>query len=519
MKITTPKGNNFLILFLYSFHPHSQFRIPHQTLTTMEDQTAGIISEPGAVEEPLAPNRKLNLTSLMNHRQGDVSWVNENTAILVIHGIGNQFPLETLDLFGRGLIKQYKKVFGDSFTISHRVVPKPATGNEIWFDNVVRLTKDGEPFHIDIYEYYWANHTEGQASYSDINNWLNGVVKGAKTFYQKNAKLGMRYKDSSFFFSKKTGAFRPLRYRLFISVASKFIMFLDFVSVALLKIVSFIPFVGEYAASILQSFSKQSIHKFTNVIGDLAIYAVVDSKSKFYNIRKMILNGAVESIKFLIEKEEDPGTSDEKETRLAYPSVLIAGHSLGSQVAYDAINRLNLLLNQNLIKHYDNQGRSTQAENPNERISDQLKGFITFGSPLDKTVFFLRENVPDENYLRQQLLEAYHGFKQRNWSLSESAGNPCYKLQSCLNRVLEDVLWRNYYDNADYVSGGLDYYEKLTNIDCDFKAKGWLKFTHSDYWVCDSFYLDLIDNFLSADSYLNVTRSQRAQTKKEDVGA
>lgn len=485
----------------------------------MEDQTAGILSNTPAIEDPLTPNPKFNLTSLMKGRRGDISWVTENTAILVIHGIGNQFPLETLDLFGRGLIKQYKKIFGDSFTISHRVVPKPATGNEVWFDNVLRLTKEGEPFHIDIYEYYWANHTEGHASYSDINNWLNGVVKGAKTFYRKNAKLGMRYKDSSFFFNKKSGAFRPVRYRFFISVASKFIMFLDFVSVVLLKLVSFIPFVGEYAASILQSFSKKSIHNFTNVIGDLAIYAVVDPKSKFYNIRRKILSGAVEAIKFLIEKEEDPGTADEKAAPLAYPSVLVAGHSLGSQVAYDAINRLNLLVNQNLIKHYDNQGRSTKPGNATRSISDQLKGFITFGSPLDKTVFFLRENVPDENYLRQQLLEAYHGFKQRNWSLSEGAADPCYKLQPCLNRVLEDIAWRNYYDNADYVSGGLDYYEKLTNIDCDFKSKGWFAFTHSDYWLCDDFYLDLIDNFLSADAYLNVVRSQQAQKQEQDIGA
>src|SRR5688500_6279933 len=102
----------------------------------MEDQTAGIISEPGAIEEPMEPNRKLNLTKLMEHRKGGVSWVNENTAILVIHGIGNQFPLETLDLFGRGLIKQYKEAFGDSFRISHRVVPKASAGSELWFDNV-----------------------------------------------------------------------------------------------------------------------------------------------------------------------------------------------------------------------------------------------------------------------------------------------------------------------------------------------------------------------------------------------
>jgi hypothetical protein len=31
--------------------------------------------------------------------------------------------------------------------------------------------------------------------------------------------------------------------------------------------------------------------------------------------------------------------------KLSYPSVFVAGHSLGSEIAYDAINRINLLAN------------------------------------------------------------------------------------------------------------------------------------------------------------------------------
>ena len=44
------------------------------------------------------------------HRS-DIGWVKKNTAILIIHGIGDQLPMETLDQFGRGLIKQYKTEF------------------------------------------------------------------------------------------------------------------------------------------------------------------------------------------------------------------------------------------------------------------------------------------------------------------------------------------------------------------------------------------------------------------------
>ena len=35
----------------------------------------------------------------------EIEWVKNDTAILVIHGIGNQLPLETLDQFGRDLLR------------------------------------------------------------------------------------------------------------------------------------------------------------------------------------------------------------------------------------------------------------------------------------------------------------------------------------------------------------------------------------------------------------------------------
>jgi hypothetical protein len=38
-----------------------------------------------------------------NFENGDL-WINKDTTILVVHGIGNQLPLETLDQFARGLI-------------------------------------------------------------------------------------------------------------------------------------------------------------------------------------------------------------------------------------------------------------------------------------------------------------------------------------------------------------------------------------------------------------------------------
>ena len=69
---------------------------------------------------------------------------------------------------------------------------------------------------------------------------------------------------------------------------------------------------------------------------------------------------------------------------------------------------------------------------------------------------------------------------------------------SCeLERLLEDIPWRNYFDNKDYVSGALDYYHKLVNIDCRYTC-GTFGFTHSYYWEDERFFKDVINNYLTS---------------------
>lgn len=415
-----------------------------------------------------------------------IGWVKSDTAILVIHGIGNQLPLETLDQFGRGIIKAYKTNLDDEITISHQVVDKPDSRGGVWFDNILRISKKGSEHTIDIYEYYWANYSEDKATWRDINSWIQGVVSGAKNFYKRNAQLGFQYKDKSPFFDSKTGAFNSNTYSFFISVASKIVLAIDAIIRALIWFVARIPFLGGIAESLLKSYADNAIQGLTNVIGDVVVYNVSDPKSKFYTVKKRIQEGAIRALKFIVERD--------KEDEPFYPSVLVAGHSLGSQVAYDAINRINLLINQSQINGYTKEGINVKTQKP---ISEQLKGFITFGCPLDKIIFFLRENVPDDQYIRQQFLDHFNGFKQRdvNFSNNNITNRNYIKANSGLKRHLETMPWRNYYDGHDYVSGGLDYYQGLTNIDCQFES-GTFGFTHSNYWDCEEFYQDVIIHFL-----------------------
>ena len=458
------------------------------------------------------PNPHLLLTNIVNN---EIKWVTKNTAILVVHGIGFQLPLETLDLFGKGLIKQYKQTFGDDIVLSHEIVLKPDGTNGSWFDNVLRISKNGSSFYIDIYEYYWANYTEDMASWNDLTKWLHGVVKGANNFYKRNGQFGKIYKDRSFFFNSRN--FIPWRYRFFLTTISQAFFIFDQIVKMLIWVFNHIPFVGRIAANIVESYTNSITENLVNLLVDVVAYNVVDPKNKFYCIRDKISDGAIKSLQYLLEKtnkigdvncpknvkqilveftEEEDRKNKFKDIELSYPSVIVAAHSLGTQIAYDAINQLNLMINKEKICTY-NKGECVLGKN--NSIKEQLCGFITFGSPLDKVVFFLRENIPDEDFIRQQLLDDFHGFKQReiNTLFNNPKTNKSYIRAKCgLKKFFEDVKWNNYYDDKDYVSGGLDYYKGLTNINCQFKANKY-GFTHSYYWKCDKFYVDIIDKFLN----------------------
>lgn len=409
-------------------------------------------------------------------------WVEKDTAILVFHGIGNQPPLETIDLFARGLLKTLKELTNAEYTLRHGVRKRGnLLENAGWIENYIRICKAGSDHSIDIYEYYWAHLPSGKASASDIQKWVSHTIKGARKFYKENERLGKMYRDNSLFFTK-TGEFRHLRYRFFLEITAKFIPFLYFIASFTIKVLSQIPFVGPLFASLLINLQKSGMGVIDEVIGDIVVYNSSDQKSKFYKVRKAIRDGGFQALKELLQTDDLP----------PYEKVIVAGHSLGSEIAFDVFNRLSHLISLGEINGYDREGRLNA--HPQTSISDVLSGFVTFGCPLDKIAFFFRDQVAGDAFVRRQLLRNYYCFKQRNWA--EANGVNDSEIESPFSRPLENIQWRNYFDRHDYVSGALDYYEGLTNVDCHFRPRNLFSFTHGYYWDYLPLYADLIRHFL-----------------------
>jgi hypothetical protein len=109
----------------------------------------------------------------------------ERIGVLVIHGIGEQAPYQTLDNFARGLASALRKKLCD---YSLRFDPiNRKDGSNVWTEARVQLEPETQPPNnhseaqetsaqprpsITVAEYYWSPKAEDQISWKDTLRWL-----------------------------------------------------------------------------------------------------------------------------------------------------------------------------------------------------------------------------------------------------------------------------------------------------------------------------------------------------------
>lgn len=205
-------------------------------------------------------------------------------------------------------------------------------------------------------------------------------------------------------------------------------------------------------------------------VGDVTAYVTSNKVDRFDELRTKIKAIAKESLSAVYSAKP----RDRKQ--FEYEKVSIVGHSLGSVIAYDTLNRL--IADDKL------------AHNP-ARVVDRTGVLMTFGSPLDKTAFFFSVMGKNTSHIREQLAAVVQ---------------PLIEDRECRDKIP----WVNVYSRNDIISGSLDFYHfpeplatgvqqvrKVTNVkDGDSLVP---LVAHVDYWRNLTVWKELLQRVLDHD--------------------
>ncbi len=138
----------------------------------------------------------------------------------------------------------------------------------------------------------------------------------------------------------------------------------------------------------------------TQYVGDVAIYVSSHTVNRFQKTRNEIQAAVLQVARCVFEWSESANGAPH------YDRVIVVGHSLGSVIAYDALDAM--------LREDDLEGRSLA-------VADRTSMLLTFGSPLDKTAFLFRNQRDDTSDVREALAAAVqplirdYGLRPQRW--------------------------------------------------------------------------------------------------------
>jgi hypothetical protein len=154
-------------------------------------------------------------------------------------------------------------------------------------------------------------------------------------------------------------------------------------------------------------------------VGDVTAYVASNKVDRFDDLRAKIKALAKESLS-AVYSAKAPGLD-----QFEYDRICVVGHSLGSVIAYDTLNRL---IADDML-----------TGNP-ARVVDRTSLLLTFGSPLDKTAFFFSVIGENTRHIREQLAAVVQ---------------PLIEFRD----IRDKIEWVNVFSRNDIVSGSLDFYQ------------------------------------------------------------
>ena len=167
-------------------------------------------------------------------------------------------------------------------------------------------------------------------------------------------------------------------------------------------------------------------------VGDVAVYVDAHVLDSFHEVRERICSRVQRKAHAIyaarIENSDEP----------AYREIAVVGHSLGSVLAYDVLNRL--ITDDELARARSEPGREGEpAGRGHLDVAGRTRLLLTFGSPLDKVAFLFGLRAGGGE-LARELINAW-----RQPLIRDAESRP--------------FRWLNVHSPADIFSGRLDYFD------------------------------------------------------------
>ncbi|MDB5069453.1 MAG: hypothetical protein JWM87_564 [Candidatus Eremiobacteraeota bacterium] len=163
-----------------------------------------------------------------------------------------------------------------------------------------------------------------------------------------------------------------------------------------------------------------------NFFGDVQIYTTRDENSEFFALRDTILKLVMRSIFQLIDGSKP----------VRYERVYVLAHSLGSTIAMDAILHLHTLMLEGAVKKDD---------------MARIRGFVTFGTSLEKTKYFT-------NVWSPTLSQPFQEWRDDLYGVLFTAN---HNVLAARNDLANGIYWLNCWNFTDFVSDGISSYRSV----------------------------------------------------------
>jgi hypothetical protein len=195
-------------------------------------------------------------------------------------------------------------------------------------------------------------------------------------------------------------------------------------------------------------------------VGDVAAYVSSHKLDRFFDIRQKIREWVAGVAEAVYSAKSDSGS-------LLYERIGIIGHSLGSVVVYDVLNRL-------LIED--------ELSSRTLKVADRTRALVTFGSPLDKIAYLFGLQGHQTSDTREALAASVQPLIQE------------------YPRFRSKLKWVNVRAPHDVFAGHLDFYDDTSdpNYQDGMEVKDEVDenavmplIAHTEYWSGTKIYSEL----------------------------